>query len=342
LEAFLSNLKDVSLTVLSLSLHTLRFIKVHNRPTRSELFLTERHHFDFLCGWGAGCIETCILFPSSKVIFRQQLHGFSAKVAYSQLKSEGIGRLYRGLLPPLIMRTSSRALMFGLYDEFQVGYIVNCLVFCCLVDLFYPEMPVFTTEYIVHCVSCPSSISRQAGLCEASLCPLERVQVLLQTSAYHDHFKNTAQALRALKAYGYCEYYRGISVVLARNSLSNAIFFTLKEPFKKMVTELSPSINRTATQLVADFISGAVLGAFISTMFFPVNVVKNHMQSKVGVPYGNPIHVFYEVWRERQKSIRGLYLGVHLNFTRSLLAWGITNTVYELLRRTLQPYESEG
>ncbi|VDM62369.1 unnamed protein product [Angiostrongylus costaricensis] len=274
-----------------------------------------RHHFDFLCGWGAGCIETCILFPSSKVIFRQQLHGFSAKVAYSQLKSEGIGKLYRGLLPPLIMRTSSRALMFGLYDEFQS--ILKC-----------PYSP-------------PNTSFTVSGLCEASLCPLERVQVLLQTSAYHDHFKNTAQALRALKAYGYCEYYRGISVVLARNSLSNAIFFTLKEPFKKMVTELSPSINRTATQLVADFISGAVLGAFISTMFFPVNVVKNHMQSKVGVPYENPIHVFYEVWGERQKSIRGLYLGVHLNFTRSLLAWGITNTVYELFRRTLQPYEGE-
>lgn len=282
-----------------------------------------RYHFDFLCGWGAGCIETCILFPSSKVIFRQQLHGFSAKVAYSQLKSEGIRKLYRGLLPPLIMRTSSRALMFGLYDEFQS--ILRC-----------PYSPPNTSFSICH-----AQAAFLAGLCEASLCPLERVQVLLQTSAYHDHFKNTAQTLRALKAYGYCEYYRGISVVLTRNSLSNAIFFTLKEPFKKTVIELSPSINQTATHLVADFTSGAVLGASISTMFFPVNVVKNHMQSKVGVAYENPIRVFYEVWEERRKSIRGLYLGVHLNFTRSLLAWGITNTVYELLRRTLQPNDGE-
>ncbi|KIH66351.1 hypothetical protein ANCDUO_03320, partial [Ancylostoma duodenale] len=75
-----------------------------------------------------------------------------------------------------------------------------------------------------------------AGICEASLCPLERVQVLLQTSAYHDHFKNTGQTLIALKAYGYREYYRGISVVLVRNSLSNALFFTLKEPFKRTVS----------------------------------------------------------------------------------------------------------
>ncbi|PIO70711.1 hypothetical protein TELCIR_07425 [Teladorsagia circumcincta] len=113
-------------------------------------------HVDFLCGWGAGCVETCALFPSNKIIFRQQLHGFSAScpvqavamptyhaatphthcegqnektiihrqrgviiLCSSSVKSEGIRRLYRGLLPPLIMRTSSRALMFGLYDEFQ-------------------------------------------------------------------------------------------------------------------------------------------------------------------------------------------------------------------------------
>ncbi|KJH41330.1 hypothetical protein DICVIV_12691 [Dictyocaulus viviparus] len=265
-----------------------------------------RHHMDFFCGWGAGCIETCILFPSSKVIFRQQLHGFSAKVAYSQLKSEGIRRLYRGLLPPLIMRTSSRALMFGLYDEFQST--LKC-----------PHSPPTTSFTVCHA---------QAAFLG---------KVLLQTSAYHDHFKNTGQALRALKAYGYHEYYRGVSVVLARNSLSNAIFFTLKGPFKKTVTEMCPSIDHAATQIIADFVSGAVLGALISTMFFPVNVVKNHMQSKVGVPYENPVRVFYEVWKERQRSVRGLYLGVHLNFTRSLLAWGITNTVYELLRRTLQP-----
>ncbi|VDM79522.1 unnamed protein product [Strongylus vulgaris] len=105
------------------------------------------------------------------------------------------------------------------------------------------------------------------------------------------------------------------------------------------VIDAKPTRNRTATELLADFLSGAILGATISTVFFPMNVVKNHMQSKVGVAYENPIKVFFEVWHERERSLRGLYLGVHLNFTRSLLAWGIINTVYELLRRTFKPLE---
>ncbi|KAK6762970.1 hypothetical protein RB195_023614 [Necator americanus] len=75
------------------------------------------------------------------------------------------------------------------------------------------------------------------------------------------------------------------------------------------VIDGKPMLSNTGTQLLADFVSGAVLGASISTVFFPLNVVKNHMQSKVGVAYENPFIVFSEVWQEREKSIRGLYLG---------------------------------
>uniref|UniRef100_A0A1I7WAQ4 Solute carrier family 25 member 51 n=1 Tax=Heterorhabditis bacteriophora TaxID=37862 RepID=A0A1I7WAQ4_HETBA len=192
--------------------------------------------------------------------FKEALNNIS-----SLLKSEGLSRLYRGLLPPLIMRTSSRALMFGMYDELQSS--LSC-----------PHSPPNSSFTICH-----AQAAFLAGLCEASLCPLERVQVLLQTSAYHDQFKNTGQILGALKIYGVREYYRGLSVILARNSLSNTLFFTLKEPFKKAVMDTHPPINNSLMQLVADFMSGAILGATISTIFFPMNVVKNHIQSKVRI-----------------------------------------------------------
>ncbi|VDK30137.1 unnamed protein product [Anisakis simplex] len=40
---------------------------------------------EFLCGWGAGCIETVTLFPQNKIIFRQQLHGIVFKAAFEQV-----------------------------------------------------------------------------------------------------------------------------------------------------------------------------------------------------------------------------------------------------------------
>lgn len=97
--------------------------KITLESSRNRAPVTHRNHLDFIAGWGAGCIETCILYPSNKIIFRQQLHGFHVKDAIKQIKLEGAGKLYRGLMPPLIMRTTSRALMYGLYDEFQVGVI---------------------------------------------------------------------------------------------------------------------------------------------------------------------------------------------------------------------------
>lgn len=40
---------------------------------------------DFICGWAAACIETCILFPVVKVTFRQQLYGVGVKEAIAQV-----------------------------------------------------------------------------------------------------------------------------------------------------------------------------------------------------------------------------------------------------------------
>ncbi|TKR80822.1 hypothetical protein L596_014826 [Steinernema carpocapsae] len=275
---------------------------------------------DFLCGWGAGCVETCLLFPSSKLIFRQQVHGLAAKEAMDQLKKEGFSMLYRGLLPPLIMRTSTRALMYGMFDEYQK--LLGC-----------PHSPPGTSFTWCH-----ASAAFLAGITEAMLCPLERIQVLLQHSAYHNDFKNTKEAFTVVRSHGIPEFYRGFSLILFRNGLSNAVFFTLREPVKRHIISNCSSKEPPSTvlHLFADFFSGAVLGASISTVFFPINVVKHRMQSKIGTSFESPLQVFRTVWSERNCSLKGLYRGVLLNYSRSLIAWGITNCVYELLKRTVE------
>ncbi len=40
-------------------------------------------YHDFVSGWGAACVETCVMYPLSKLIFRQQLHGVPVKVFLS-------------------------------------------------------------------------------------------------------------------------------------------------------------------------------------------------------------------------------------------------------------------
>lgn len=46
------------------------------------------------------------------------------------------------------------------------------------------------------------------------------------------------------------------------------------------------------------------------------------MQVSLGTPFENPFKIVSIIWKERNGSLKELYRGVHLNFTRSLLAWG--------------------
>ena len=82
--------------------------------------------------------------------------------------------------------------------------------------------------------------------------------------------------------------------------------------------------------------AGALLGAFISTLFYPVNVVRTKMQT---VPPGSPFLSIglasRLVYRERGGSIAKIYYGVSMNCTRALLSWGIINVSYEVLRSLL-------
>lgn len=276
---------------------------------------------EFICGWGAAFINISITFPINKVMFRQMLHGVHTHKAFEQLRQEGIRYLYRGLAPPLIQKTVTVSLMFGTYNEYRR-----------LLDHHYYQ-------------TIPSDIVRSstaaflAGCTEAILTPFERVQMLLQDHQYHDRYKNTFHVFRELKSYGVREYYRGLTAVLCRNGPSNILFFGLRGPIKDLLPNEKIS-HLWWSELLRDFVSGAILGAVLSTGFYPVNVIRTKMQaSDAGKPFLSVQEAFRQVYNERGRSFRKLFYGVHANYTRALLSWGIINASYEILRKLLYSQE---
>ncbi|MBZ3886349.1 Solute carrier family 25 member 51 [Sciurus carolinensis] len=121
-----------------------------------------------------------------KILFRQQLCGIKTHDAVLQLRRDGFRNLYRGILPPLMQKTTTLALMFGLYEDLS-----------CLLQK-HVSAPEFATRGMAAVL---------AGTIEAIFTPLERVQTLLQDHKHHDKFTNTYQAFRALKCHGIGEYY---------------------------------------------------------------------------------------------------------------------------------------
>ncbi|XP_047109317.1 mitochondrial nicotinamide adenine dinucleotide transporter SLC25A51 [Schistocerca piceifrons] len=267
---------------------------------------------EYVCGWGAAFINITVTYPIYKIIFRQMLHGVGIKSAFQQLSNEGIYFLYRGILPPLCQKTLSLSLMFGLYEE-------------CRRPLEDARFSAITSKSIAAMI---------AGSVEAIFMPFERIQTLLQDRHYHNKFKNTSDALRhILIHHGFSECYRGLIPILLRNGPSNVMFFLLRDEAK----EAFPKSVSWYRQMCQDFVSGAVIGAFTSTVFYPLNVIKVQMQCRIGGEYQSVWVVLSQIHSDR--GLKSIYSGVHLNYTRAFMSWGVINVAYSFLKKIMDEWD---
>lgn len=273
---------------------------------------------EFLSGYFAACTSITILFPLNKIIFRQILEDISFKEAFKQLKTEGITNVYRGLLPPLLQKSTSYSIMFGSQNEYY-------LLLKKLAEDSNSEFIKSIGPEARHLTN-TSIAAGLAGLTEATLTPFERIQAVLQMQQFQTTYRHTLHAFQDIvKKNSYWELYRGFSAICLRNSFSNALFFTMRTPLKSVFPHAKTKLENS----FYDFVSGGLLGATISTIIYPLNVVKSHMQARVGGKYYSMSQAFWMTYESRDRKWSFMYRGVSSNFTRAVFAWGITNMSYE-------------
>ena len=267
---------------------------------------------EYAAGFLSSATNILLTYPVNKLIFRQQIYRLKTVDAYQQLKDEGFLILYRGMSLPLIQKTISLSIMFGANAHY-----------------FHFLRSLSSKDHWYH----QPTASALAGATEAILTPLERTQVLLQTPKYNQTIRGASHAfLLMYKEYGLIEYYRGATLILIRNSVSNVIFFACRKPMK----DLFPLPSNDLQHSVYDFLSGGLLGAFLSTFTYPINVLKNIQQAELGGRHDRPLDILRIVYEQRGNSIKEFYIGAKWNFLRSLVSWGIINSTYEYYLTTLQ------
>lgn len=238
------------------------------------------------------------------------MHGVETTFALHQLQKEGLGYLYRGMLPPLMQRTLSMSLMFGVYDA-------------SLQPLLRRKFDPYIAKTVAGVV---------AGCCEATLMPFERIQTLLIHPKYHKNFKNTAHAAQHIvRYYGIKEFYRGLTPILLRNGPSNVLFFIIRDEVKNR----APNQEKVFYQSLQNFVAGASIGALLSTLFYPLNVIKIAMQCELGGPHRTLVYEFRYILRKRGSKFANFYHGALLNITRAFFSWGIINASYEIFIKML-------
>nr|CDS31575.1 mitochondrial carrier triple repeat protein [Hymenolepis microstoma] len=267
---------------------------------------------EYVCGAAASMANLIIVFPLHKAVFFQQLDGVRFSVAFARLRLEGLTHLFRGVLPPLLQRSTSASVMFGFQSQSQRFLNRN-------------QTTMKLPPYLKTIIS-----ATMAGSLEAALTPFERVQTLLQSSNNSLLYKNTSRALYSLlKSHGIRELYRGYTPIFLRNCIGNILYFIGKDRLMEVSNYQDlPSGQRHLT----DFLIGGFLGSTIGAINFPLNVVKCQMQSVVGTKFTSLGSSVQTLLSERQHvKIRRLYSGLPANVARSLLSWGIITMVYEWL-----------
>ncbi|CAF3463372.1 unnamed protein product [Rotaria sp. Silwood1] len=271
---------------------------------------------EYIAGFLSSTTNIILTYPVNKLIFRQQIGHLKTFDAYQQLKNEGFIILYRGIPLPLLQKTLSLSIMFGTNSHY-----LHIFQSFSKKDHWYHQ----------------PLASILAGSTEAILTPLERTQVLLQTPKYNYLIRNISHAFIIIHQYhGIIEYYRGLTLILIRNSLTNIIFFACRKPIKDILPNPSSNFQHT----IYNFLSGGLLGAVLSTFIYPINVLKNIQQSKLDGRYDDRlINIFRTIYKQRGNSLKEFYIGAKWNFVRSLISWGIINSTYEyyltVIRKTI-------
>ncbi|KAG9341720.1 hypothetical protein JZ751_018784 [Albula glossodonta] len=256
-------------------------------------------------------MTTLVTFPVYKTVFRQQLHSNLVREAVAQLYKEGPRKLYRGVLPPLLVKTLHGTLIFGLQDTLL------------------RQLSPLGEASLVSCTTLQALAGMGTGMVEAVVfTPFERVQNVLQNGGNDNRLPTLRSVLARLRAESLSSgFYRAMLPLLVRNTLGNGVYFGLKDPMRATLGEqgLSPG--------VASFISGMANAMLISLPLYPLSVLIANMQAEVGGKGGGARQCWAELWEARQRKVRLLYRGGSLVILRSCLTWGITTAIYDRLGR---------
>jgi len=220
----------------------------------------------FAAGAIAGVSEILTFYPLDVVKTRMQLetgkskHGLVGSFR-NIIAQEGFGRLYRGLVPPLLLEAPKRAVKFAANDFWGKTYLSL-------------SGETKMTQQLSILTGC------SAGATESFVVvPFELVKIKLQDKS--STFAGPIDVLKkVVKKEGLLGLYVGMESTFWRHFWWNGGFFGSIY----QVRALLPKADSAQAQLMNNFISGSV-GGFVGTaMNTPFDVVKSRIQGSTKIP----------------------------------------------------------
>ncbi|KAF8883885.1 mitochondrial carrier domain-containing protein [Gymnopilus junonius] len=281
---------------------------------------------NFAAGAIAGISEILTFYPLDVVKTRIQLE--TGKSQYGLVgtfknivKQEGVGRLYRGLVPPLMLEAPKRAVKFAANDFWGKRYLTL-------------SGETKMTQQLSILTGC------SAGATESFVVvPFELVKIKLQDK--NSTFKGPIDVVKQIVAKeGLLGLYAGMESTFWRHVYWNGGYFgTIYQ-----VKSLLPKPTSKQSELLNNFVSGSI-GGFCGTLVnTPFDVVKSRIQGAERLPGVAPKYNWTYpaiVTIAREEGFAALYKGFVPKVLRLAPGGGVLLLVVEftlgVFRKTLGP-----
>ncbi|TEB20987.1 mitochondrial carrier [Coprinellus micaceus] len=220
---------------------------------------------NFAAGAIAGISEILTFYPLDVVKTRIQLEKGKTQglvgTFTSIVKQEGVGRLYRGLVPPLLLEAPKRAVKFAANDYWGKTFL----------DLAGEKKMTQNLSVVTGAA---------AGATESFVVvPFELVKIRLQDK--NSVYKGPMDVVRQTVAKeGLLGLYAGMESTFWRHVYWNAGYFGTIYSVKAVL----PKANTQNEQLMNNFVSGAIGGFAGTVVNTPFDVVKSRIQGTQKVP----------------------------------------------------------
>lgn len=179
------------------------------------------------------------------------------------IKTEGFGRLYRGILAPILVEAPKRATKFAANEQYSKLYL----------DL-------FGKSKMDQKLSVLTGVS--AGITEAFVVvSFELVKIRMQDKNNAGRYKNTLDcATKILREEGPLAFFKGLEATVWRHAAWNGGYFGVIHG----VREVLPKADTSQGNLMKNFVAGSIGGTVGTILNTPFDVVKTRIQNQVIIP----------------------------------------------------------
>lgn len=275
----------------------------------------------FLAGAIAGISEILVMYPLDVVKTRFQLSVGRSEYTgmmdclISIVKKEGVNRLYRGILPPILMEAPKRATKFSANEQW---------------GKFYRNL--FGREKMDQGLSLITGAT--AGATESFVVvPFELVKVRLQDKTNASKYKGSFDCIKKIiQAEGLFSLYNGLEATMFRHVTWNAGYFGVIFSVQDKIRTLKWKTDERFNNFVAGTLGG-ITGTVLNT---PFDVAKSRIQNIPRIPgqipkYNWAIPSLWTIFKE--EGFHALYKGFLPKVIRLGPGGGILLVVFDQVIR---------